>query len=60
LYHTLTLLPHPDLTETNTSVPFKQTNLDIGAFVSYCQQNGFQQFLSNLEDFKIFSKGDNI
>jgi hypothetical protein len=52
----LTTLPHYELYDYH--IPFKYTDLDMGAFVSFCQQNGFRQFMDNLIDFEIFSKGE--
>jgi DNA polymerase-1 len=56
LYQKLTALPHYTLYDYH--IPFKYTNLDLSAFVSFCQQNGFRQFMENLPDFEIFSKGE--
>lgn len=56
LYLKLTTLPHHTL--KGYHLPFKYTNLDLGAFISFCQQCGFRQFMDDLNGFEIFSKGD--
>lgn len=56
LYQKLTTLPHYEL--YNYQIPFKYTDLDLSAFVSFCQQNGYRQFMDNLHEFEIFSKGE--
>lgn len=56
LYQKLTILPHWDLREYH--IPFKYTDLDMGAFISFCQQNGYKQFIENINDFQIFNKGE--
>lgn len=58
LYLKLTKLPHADL--NRYKLKFNYTDLDMSAFVSFCQQNGFKQFLENINDFKVFSKKDNL
>jgi hypothetical protein len=57
LFLELTTLPHNDL--WTHFLPFKMTNLDMSAFISYCQMMGFRQFLDkDLMEFKRYSKED--